>query len=93
MQNMAEKAGETTGLFFGICEACFWCASLTNPARSISLCPMCSSNGVTLIPLAQNESYRYNITEKRGLDIRFATCRKSSNRSTNKSGQALSDVC
>ena len=73
----AEKQSGGRGMSFVICEVCFWCASHVNPIRQISSCARCSSPRVTSIPLAENECYRYTLSERGGLDIDFATCKES----------------
>jgi hypothetical protein len=73
MQTVADSLTMIGEASFVICEDCFWCASWMSPTRTISTCSMCFSNRVSVIPIAENESYEYSVTENAGLDIRFST--------------------
>lgn len=60
-------------VLFALCERCFWTASLIGPVKSDPyLCPACSVE-LALIPITQSESYRYEVSEKRGLEMSFST--------------------
>ena len=61
---------------FALCESCFWSATILNSTqkniRIINYCPVCSSNNVSLIPLANDDIYNMNISSKGGLELRFS---------------------
>jgi hypothetical protein len=86
MQIIADKLFVMNKLSFVICEECFWCLSMMSSARSISKCIVCSSNRIASIPLAQNESYRYTVTEMGGLEIKFSTRRRDSKDPSKRNG-------
>jgi hypothetical protein len=56
---------------FVICDNCFWCASAINTHQfEVNSCPECN-NPVSLLPIANNEEYRYNYTVSRGVELEF----------------------
>ena len=63
-----------------LCETCFWSATIFNSTqnniRIINYCPVCSSNNISLIPLANDDVYDMNIRSKGGLEPRFSKANK-----------------
>jgi len=57
---------------FLICNSCFWCASTLTDCFAVSKCPSCGSNGVETIPIASNETYKFNYSAKDGVTLEFA---------------------
>lgn len=62
---------------FAVCELCFWAATAFRTAgghRILDKCPLClaGDDSLSFIPLGKDESYRFWITEKRGLEIEFS---------------------
>lgn len=57
-----------------LCESCFWTVSVLDKRKCEStLCPSCHKKSVVLIPLAGNESFVYSFSDKRGLELSFAS--------------------
>jgi hypothetical protein len=43
---------------FALCESCFWSATILESRRyDTDVCPLCSSEKMSLIPLARDEIY------------------------------------
>lgn len=57
--------------FFGLCESCYWIATILREIESCQ-CPVCHSGNVSLIPLSKDEKYEYSIERKQGLQIKFS---------------------
>jgi hypothetical protein len=59
---------------FALCESCFWSATiLRSGERNVhitSSCPICSSDSISLIPLANDDIYELYVRSKGGLEIR-----------------------
>src|ERR687885_1225272 len=61
---------------FGICESCFWCATIFHKSDmgnndSLSeqqICPVCKNKSISLVPLAKDEEYTIAIEGKRGIE-------------------------
>lgn len=61
-------------VLFVLCERCYWTASLIEPKRPVfSKCPACYGPRMAFIPITQDESYSYEVSEKGGLELRFST--------------------
>jgi hypothetical protein len=58
---------------FVICDACFWCASFLVKDYD-NACPECGKP-VSATTLGQNEGYRYDHSEQRGIELEFYICR------------------
>ena len=62
---------------FFLCEECLWSATLLDKSHleeivgRDSLCPMCRQGDLTSFPLVLNESFTYDYSENRGIDIKF----------------------
>ena len=56
-----------------ICNNCLWAASLLKDSASVNfqLCPMCEKGDLEIIPVADYESYKMSIDNKRGIEIEF----------------------
>lgn len=46
---------------FLICNSCLWCASWLDNDNSIQRCPICASEKLESIPVAETEAYRMNM--------------------------------
>ena len=57
--------------FFGLCESCYWTATILREIQSCQ-CPVCHSDNVSLIPLSKDEKYEYSIERRQGLQISFS---------------------
>jgi hypothetical protein len=62
---------------FFLCEDCLWSMTLLDKSHleeivgRDSTCPMCRQDDLTSFPLVLNESFTYNYSENRGIDIKF----------------------
>lgn len=69
-----QKRGD---IYFAICNSCFWCASYisTNTDNTSyytpAKCPGCLKGSIESIPIAQNEGYTFDYSEKRGVTLEF----------------------
>ena len=68
---IVERKYDSTKRFFGLCESCYWTATILRKVEDYQ-CPVCKSREIALIPLAQNEKYDYDWNSKHGLQIRFS---------------------
>jgi hypothetical protein len=70
MQEETQNQGQ--GLLFALCQSCYWTASLLGYPKSLfDKCPACSEEYLEFFPLANNESYRVQITADRGVEFHF----------------------
>ena len=64
-----------SGCDFAICHLCTWSATVFRKRHGhflLDACPSClSDNHLSLTPIAGNESYKFTMDSKRGLDIEF----------------------
>lgn len=69
------QAEEEHKLVFALCESCYWSASMLEIAESSCFhsCPVCFGKNMAFIPLASDESYMYQLSEKRDLELYFST--------------------
>jgi hypothetical protein len=58
---------------FVICDNCFWCASFLVKDYD-NACPECGKP-VSVTTLGQNEGYRYDYNNERGIELEFYICR------------------
>lgn len=65
---LAEKV--PGGVFFVMCEYCFWCATLLR-YRSRPRCHACNKRIRDAVPISSGESFGVNIDGKRGLTLSF----------------------
>jgi hypothetical protein len=70
-QIVIERKYDSKRRLFGLCESCYWTATILRNIESYE-CPVCKSREVALIPLAQNEKYDYGWNSKNGLQIKFS---------------------
>ena len=68
---VVERKYDSRKRFFGLCESCYWTATILREIESCQ-CPVCLSDKVSLIPLNKNEKYEYSIKRKQGLQIKFS---------------------
>ena len=61
---------------FLLCESCFWCASSIYLVSMDWICPVCSSNNnnnkVESIPIQNNEIYKFDYNQRRGVILEFS---------------------
>ena len=60
---------------FLLCEACFWCATylISDGGTTVSKCPICNNIKVELLPIANNEFYKFDYSPSSGLMFEFGT--------------------
>lgn len=62
---------------FFLCEDCLWSMTLLDKSHleeivgRDSTCPMCRQGDLTSFPIILNESFTYDYSENRGIDIKF----------------------
>jgi hypothetical protein len=54
-----------------ICNRCLWAASLLKGSSGFSICPLCGSQKLEVIPVNDYESHKMSITEKGSVEIQF----------------------
>jgi hypothetical protein len=63
-----------TERIFVICDACFWATTYLDKSRLPVLdsrCSRCQEVGLSSFPVLANESFTYDHSEKRGVELRF----------------------
>jgi hypothetical protein len=84
--SLAHTSGPKTRIsdeiIFIICQSCFWCASCF-PSQVLGTiaaaaedstspkCPSCIEGNIESIPIAENENYRFDYNNKRGVVMEF----------------------
>ena len=68
---VVERKYDSRKRFFGLCESCYWTATILREIESWQ-CPVCLSDNVSLIPLSKDEKYEYSIKRKQGLQLKFS---------------------
>ncbi|CAN5178630.1 hypothetical protein BH18THE2_BH18THE2_14520 [soil metagenome] len=63
---------------FILCERCYWCATYLDKNRLLDgvddgkICPRCDAiDSLTSLPILSNESFTFNYTLKRGIELEF----------------------
>jgi hypothetical protein len=60
---------------FVLCDRCYWCATYFGNTRipTDNICLHCNanSNELTSFPIAPNEAFTFNYSEKRGVELEF----------------------
>jgi hypothetical protein len=59
--------------FFLLCNSCFWYASFLRHPSIFSKSPQCSKGEIDCMPIGQNESYNFNYSPKKGVELYFWT--------------------
>jgi hypothetical protein len=66
---------------FILCDNCYWCATYLDKTRipSENGCPKCNANNnqLTSFPIMANESFSFDHTNKRGVELEFKPDRRS----------------
>jgi hypothetical protein len=67
-------------IYFVICNSCYWCASyfgiddLESIFGSLSCvldCPICNSHNTELMPISNDESFRIEYSQTKGMELEF----------------------
>jgi hypothetical protein len=64
---------------FILCEGCYWCATYFDKTRlykgqdtnGSNKCPQCSTDNLSSFPILSNESFTFNYSIKRGVELEF----------------------
>ena len=67
---------------FVLCERCYWCATFLDKDRLLEeegidddkskICPRCDDiDSISSLPIVSNESFTFNYTVKRGIELQF----------------------
>ncbi len=58
---------------FFLCESCHWCATYLEKLRFVDRgdCPNCSSDLISSFPILPTESFRFEYSDKRGVELDF----------------------
>src|SRR5215469_12760421 len=63
---------------FLICRLCFWCASyLYGSYKAAEKCPMCDNNSIESIPVCDQEAFKFEHSQLRGVTLNFFPINKS----------------
>lgn len=60
---------------FILCDTCYWCATYLDKTRTPinNICPQCNTNNNELssMPIMSNESFTFDYSDKRGVELEF----------------------
>jgi hypothetical protein len=60
---------------FILCDSCYWCATYLDKTRipPENRCPQCDANNneLTSFPIMSNESFTFDHSDKRGVELEF----------------------
>jgi hypothetical protein len=60
---------------FILCDSCYWCATYFDKTRILgeNRCPQCDANNneLTSFPIMSNESFAFDHSDKRGVELEF----------------------
>jgi hypothetical protein len=66
---------------FVLCDRCYWCATYFDKTRITvgQSCPQCNNTAeLTSFPIMSNESFTFDYSVKRGVELEFGSKRKGS---------------
>ena len=67
-------------IYFVICNSCYWCASyfgiddlesISESSSHVLDCPICNSHNTELMPITNDESFRIEYSQTRGMELEF----------------------
>jgi hypothetical protein len=58
-------------VLFLICQSCLWCASYFDNTNNYNKCPFCKVGNLESLPIAGNESYKFDYNSKSGVILEF----------------------
>jgi len=64
---------------FVLCDNCFWAATFIDKARLDVIengCIVCDESLVSSFPILDNESFTFDLTERRGVELKFGVRKK-----------------
>ena len=74
-----ETNRKATEAIFVLCDNCHWAATFIDKSRLNLIengCVMCEESLVSSFPILDNESFTFEITERRGVELNFGARRK-----------------
>ncbi|MGA7369931.1 MAG: hypothetical protein WBX01_12440 [Nitrososphaeraceae archaeon] len=74
-----ETNRKATEAIFVLCDNCHWAATFIDKSRLNLIengCVMCEESLVSSFPILDNESFTFDITERRGVELNFGARRK-----------------
>jgi hypothetical protein len=74
-----ETNRRTKEAIFVLCDNCYWAATFIDKSRLDVIengCILCEESLVSSFPILDNESFTFNITERRGVELNFGARRK-----------------
>ena len=84
---ITENSPKSKERIFLLCDHCFWTVTCMNKKYLEELadvseteysCPSCKQEELTSFPITQNDSFRYNYSKSRGLEITFGIQKRTS---------------
>jgi len=71
-----KKYGSVEDIFI-LCETCHWCATYFDKSRlPTEKCPICLNEEMSSFHILPNESFTFNYSDKRGVDLEFRSRKK-----------------
>jgi len=64
---------------FVLCDNCFWAATFIDKSRLEVIengCIVCNESLVSSFPILDNESFTFDLTERRGVELKFGVRKK-----------------
>ena len=64
---------------FVLCDNCFWAATFIDKSRLDVIengCIVCNESLVSSFPILDNESFTFDLTERRGVELKFGVRKK-----------------
>jgi len=74
-----ETNRKATEAIFVLCDNCHWAATFIDKSKLNLIengCVMCEESLVSSFPILDNESFTFEITERRGVELNFGARRK-----------------
>lgn len=73
------KSSHLSAPVFVLCERCYWSATFLDKYKlreegvddDNNKCPYCDAEGLSSLPIMTNESFTFNYTVKRGIELEF----------------------
>ena len=75
------RAPSSSPPIFILCDSCYWCATYLDKTRipGENRCPQCDANNneLTSFPITPNESFTFDHSDKRGVELEFTHRQKA----------------
>ncbi|MFL6403064.1 MAG: hypothetical protein ACJ71M_06275 [Nitrososphaeraceae archaeon] len=73
--NLIARSSSSSPPIFILCDNCYWCATYLDKTRipEENSCPQCDANNneLTSFPIMSNESFTFDHSDKRGVELEF----------------------